>query len=119
MSSYRPRKDASGGLPNLSYIHRKPKPLGTKFKAAVADAETGVMMHLEIQEGKEAMRKKPLSPELGVCTASTVRFTEAVCAPHEEKRCMLGDSCFGSVKVCLAPTYELCTLECSERISMC
>ena len=49
MSAYRPRKDKFGGLPHISFIMRKPKPLGTEFKCIV-DAETGVMKHLEIQE---------------------------------------------------------------------
>ena len=110
MSSHRHRKDATGGLPNVSYIYRKPKPLGTEFKA-VADAETEVM-HMEIQKGKDPMRKKPFSNELGVCTGCTVRLTEAVCAT-EEKRCMLGDSWFGSVNVRPVPDYELCNFECS------
>ena len=57
MSSIRPRKDKLGGLPHISFIYRKPKPIGTEFKA-VCDATTGVMTFLEIQEGKNAMRVK-------------------------------------------------------------
>ena len=33
---------------------RKPKPLGTEFKC-VADGSTGIMLFLELQEGKERM----------------------------------------------------------------
>ena len=40
MSSYRPTTTALGGLPFLSYILRKPKPLGTEFKTC-ACTETG------------------------------------------------------------------------------
>ena len=32
-----------GGLPNLSYVMRKPKPLGTEFKNII-DGLTGVML---------------------------------------------------------------------------
>ena len=32
MSALRPRTTQTGGLPNISYIERKPKPLGTQFK---------------------------------------------------------------------------------------
>ncbi len=32
MSEWKPRTSALGGLPNISFILRKPKPLGTEFK---------------------------------------------------------------------------------------
>ena len=50
-------KDATswGGLPHLSFIKRKPKPLGTEFKTTCCGA-TGVMIFMEIQEGKDADR---------------------------------------------------------------
>jgi hypothetical protein len=31
MSAWRPRKTALGGLPNISFISRKPEPLGMLF----------------------------------------------------------------------------------------
>ena len=43
---------------------RKPKPLGTEFKNIV-DGLTGVMLWLEIQEGKDRLRKLDYN-ELGV-----------------------------------------------------
>ena len=33
MSTWRPCKDKTGGLPNISFILRKPEPLGTEFKS--------------------------------------------------------------------------------------
>ena len=54
MSAWRPRTSKCGGLPHISYVIRKPEPLGIEFKAA-ADPATGIMLALEIQEGKEAM----------------------------------------------------------------
>jgi hypothetical protein len=45
MSAWRPRKTKTGGLPFLSYILRKPKPIGTEFKV-VACTETGECFEL-------------------------------------------------------------------------
>eukprot|EP00873_Tetraselmis_striata_P016213 jgi/Tetstr1/436477/TSEL_025305.t1 len=35
MSASQPRNDKLGNLPNISYVHRKPKPLGTEFKTLI------------------------------------------------------------------------------------
>lgn len=51
MSAWRPRTSKNGGLPNISYIIRKPEPLGTEFKTVCCQS-TGVMIWLEIQRGK-------------------------------------------------------------------
>jgi hypothetical protein len=40
MSAWCPRKSKTGGLPNISFILRKPEPLGTEFKS-MACSETG------------------------------------------------------------------------------
>ena len=92
MSAWRPRKDKLGGLPNISYIFRKPKPLGTEFKTMV-DADTGVMVHLEVQEGKDAMRSKEHHAQLGATAACCVRLAGG-CA---RKSTVVGDAWFGSV----------------------
>jgi hypothetical protein len=94
MSAYQPRLDKLGGLPNISFIKRKPKPLGTEFKT-ICDTETGVMKFMEVQEGKEAMRVKEHSVSHGVTTGCTIRLANA-CSPGTT---ILGDSWFGSVKV--------------------
>ena len=65
------------GLPNLSYVARKPKPLGTEFKN-VTDGMSGVMMWLEIQERKERMRALDHTRALGgtaACMLRGVHFT--------------------------------------------
>lgn len=95
MSAYQPRTTKTAGLPNISFIKRKPKPLGTEAKTA-CDCATGVMVHFEVQEGKDAMRVKEHAPELGVTAACTVRMAERS-APAGAT--MLGDSWFASVKV--------------------
>ena len=95
MSSFRPRKDKLGGLPNISFIYRKPKPIGTEFKA-VCDASTGVMTFLEIQEGRDAMRVKEKAKDIGVTAACTHRLAMGATKPGAT---VAGDSWFGSVKV--------------------
>ena len=55
----------TGGLPNISFVARKPKPLGTEFKC-IADGEKGIMLGLEVCEGKEAMQNKEGAKELVV-----------------------------------------------------
>jgi len=40
MSAFQPRTTKTGQLPNLSFVQRKPKPLGTEFKT-VADSTSG------------------------------------------------------------------------------
>eukprot|EP00873_Tetraselmis_striata_P019277 jgi/Tetstr1/439541/TSEL_027970.t1 len=63
------------GLPNISFIKRKFKPLGTEGKTA-CDCATGIMIHFEIQEGRDAMRLKEHAPELDVAAACTMRMAE-------------------------------------------
>ncbi len=56
ISAFRPRTRKTGNLPHLSYLLRKPKPLGTEFKCC-ADTGTGLLLCMEVQEGKEPMAK--------------------------------------------------------------
>ena len=43
-----------GGVPHLSFLIRKPEPLGIEAKC-VCDGSSGVMMYVELQEGKIRM----------------------------------------------------------------
>ena len=88
-------------------MKRKPKPLGTEFKC-IADSKTGVMIALDICEGKEAMSKKELSKELGNSTSTTLRLMDkgihhanydSEHSDEQRKSIFIGDSWFGSVKV--------------------
>ena len=54
MSALVPRTTKSGNLPNLSYVERKPEPLGTEFKVAM-DGLIGKALWLEIQEGTKIL----------------------------------------------------------------
>ena len=64
MSAIRFRTTPKVDLPHNSYIFRKPEPLGTEMKN-VACSRLGMMLHLEIQKGKEAMKKSTFQSELG------------------------------------------------------
>ena len=58
------RTTKTGTLPNLSFVMRKPEPLGTEFKTIV-DGLSGIMLWLEVQEGKDRMAKLAHTKELG------------------------------------------------------
>jgi hypothetical protein len=50
---------AGQGTPPLSFVKRKPEPLGCEVKN-LCDGASGVMLFLEIQEGKELMERNLL-----------------------------------------------------------
>ena len=109
MSAFRLQTTATGGLPKLSYIVRKPENLGTEFKCSVCPV-TGVMLFLEIQRKKDEMKKLRHHEELGATAACTLRIAEGVTQnkPNEmgptgrAKEIIIGDSWFGSVKAAVA-----------------
>ena len=70
MSAIRFRTTAKGNLPHLSYIFRKPDPLGTEFKT-VACSVTGALLFIEVQRGKEGMKNSRYQQELGATAACT------------------------------------------------
>ena len=45
------------GMPHLSFVQRKPEPLGCEIKNLCC-GESGVMLFLEIQEGRVRMARK-------------------------------------------------------------
>ena len=51
MSAFRPQKTKTGNLPNISFILRKPKSLGTELKTVASTSANGQIIHAEIQEG--------------------------------------------------------------------
>ena len=50
MASWRPRTSKNGGLPNISYIIRKPEPLGIEFKTVCCPI-SGIMTRMEMRRG--------------------------------------------------------------------
>jgi Transposase IS4 len=80
MSAFAPQTSKTGNLPHLSWIARKPEPLGTEFKN-VACTASGLMIELELQEGKMPMREKEYSQLHGVTAATSLRLLQGT------KRC--------------------------------
>ena len=64
MSAIRFRTTAKGNLPHLSYIFRKPEPLGTEFKT-FACSVTGDVLFIETQRGKEGTKDSRYQKYLG------------------------------------------------------
>ena len=99
MSAWRPRTTKQGGLPHISYVPRKPEPLGTEFKTA-ADPATGVMLALEIQEGKPAMdaMRARMGCTLTASTSCVARLVPLIPpAPVNYRRIIVGDAWFSNV----------------------
>jgi hypothetical protein len=96
MSAWRGREEKvhGAGLPHATKIPRKPEPIGTEVKCC-ADGLSGIMLRLELQEGKSRMQDLPLQKELGAGTAVTLRLTEPWWGSNRD---VVGDSWFASVK---------------------
>jgi hypothetical protein len=99
MSAFRPRTSKYRGLPNISYIIRKPEPLGTEFKTSVCPT-LNIMTYMEVCKGKEGMKNKPFHHTLGATTACAVRMAQGTCQSTNDNKVEIvkGDSWFGSVK---------------------
>ena len=101
MSAFRPQTSKTGNLPHLSSIPRKPESLGTELKCTSC-AKTKIMLHLEIQKGKQTMARSTFQSELGATSACTLRMalTSRGCGWPEgdhKSDIFIGDSWFGSV----------------------
>ena len=90
-----------GLLPNVLYIIRKPEPLGTEFKT-VGCPETGMIVAIEIQHGKNGMKDQAYVSGLGVMAACTVHLAEVCCIDDGVKEVVNGDAWFGSVRFAVA-----------------
>jgi len=103
MSSWKPRTTATGSLPNISFIMRKPKPLGTEFKCTACSI-TGVMHCLEVQRGKVGMSVQKYNATLGATVGCSLRLIEQTIAPEAASLThgLRGDAWFGSVKAASA-----------------
>ena len=64
------------GMPHLSFVPRKPEPLGAELKT-VCDGSAGVMLHMEVCEGTTRMARKKYVGEEKASTACTLRMLEA------------------------------------------
>ena len=96
MSAFRQKAPGDfnvNGMPHLVKIARKPEGVGAEFKS-LADPYTGIIMFLEIQEGRLPMQAKEKYAELGAGAACTWRMTKHW---HGSGRTIIGDSWFGSL----------------------
>ena len=104
MSSFRPRTSKTGNLPHISYIMRKPRPLGTEDKNG-GDAATNMLCGSgEIQKGKAYMQEKKYVNEFGATAACTLRLIDSIAnsgqRPEDHRpNLFLMDSWFASAKV--------------------
>ena len=117
MSAFRPRTTKKADLPHISSIVRKPEPLGTEFKCC-ACSKRGIMLHLEIQKGREAMARLNKEKMAGTAcclrmAAGTARTTNKECRAKKPvihrpvpKQTFIGDSWFSSVQA--ATELALC-----------
>ena len=75
MSAFKPQKTKTGGLPNITYILRKPEPLGIEFKNGYCST-SGVMTFMEVQRGKAGMKDAQYNKELGATAGCTLRLSQ-------------------------------------------
>ena len=97
------------GLPHLSFVPRKPEPLGVENKTA-ACALSKMIVSIEPAEGKERMKLKKFEDKYGHTTATTLRLVEkyaVVPGTNQPVRVVAGDSWFASVTTALAVKKEL------------
>jgi len=90
-----------GGVPHCTKIKGKPVSQGVECKCS-ADAESGIMLRLEIQEGAASMRQKKFQSgdeQYPFHTAVTLRAVEPW---HRSHRLVVADSAFSSVATAIA-----------------
>lgn len=68
-------RNINNALCPVTYIPRKPVPLGYERKSVV-DAESGILCFFEFQVGKEIMRQKKYVQKHGSTTAMKLRLME-------------------------------------------
>lgn len=83
-----------GAAPHLTYLPRKPTPLGVMMKTLV-DAGTGIMLTCEIDKGKAAMQQAKFREVWGHTTATTLRLTEPYWG---KKKVLAADAWFGGLR---------------------
>eukprot|EP00731_Ephydatia_muelleri_P017495 Em0010g593a len=89
----------SDGMPHVTRIDRKPKEVGCEIKNC-ADADTKVMLQLEIQEGAEIMCTREYVADYKLAgTAQVLRLTKPW---HGSGRAISADLAFASVTSALA-----------------
>ena len=104
------------GSAHLTYIPRKPTPLGIMLKTLV-DTSSGVLLNAELMEAADDMRDKEYVKEWGQTTATTLRLT----SPYQGKgKVLIIDSWFGSTRTAyslkhLQGTYTIANVKQNSR----
>ena len=111
MSAYRPQTRKDGNLPNISYIMRKPEPLGTELKTVASIGSNGPLIYAEIQEGKLGMRNKSFFSTYGATSSCVLRLVQGTKDNGQKpdpvvRNLFYGDSWFASLKTAVAVTEE-------------
>ena len=75
MSAWRPHTTKTGGLPNITFILRKPEPLGTEFKCASC-TRTNVMLNIELQRGRNGMKDAEHNNRIGATAGCVLRLAK-------------------------------------------
>ena len=83
------------GTAHLTYIPRKPSPLGIMVKVTCCGS-SGVLLHAELVEGAVVDHNKEWYSEYKATTACTLRLTKQW---HGTGRVVVGDAWFGSVRI--------------------
>ena len=112
MSAFCPQTRKTGNLPNISFILRKPEPLGTELKTVASKGSNGPMIYAEVQEGKEAMKQKAFFNTYGATSACVLRLgkgTKDLGQLHDVsiRNLYYGDSWFASLKTAVAVYEEI------------
>jgi hypothetical protein len=89
------------GMPHVTIILRKPEPIGCELKT-LADGESRIMLAVELQEGKEAMREKEFMETGKVGTAQTLRCAKKLIFSAE------GDAWWEILHLLRSPPHLLC-----------
>ncbi len=101
-----------GGIPHLSFVERKPKPLGSEFKS-FCEGHFGLCMYLELQKGQVRMARKKWCQQYKAITACTVRLInkmglrENLLVIGRPARRVYADSWFASLETALALRNEM------------
>ena len=76
MSAFKPQTTKTGNLPHLSFIQRKPEPLGTEYKNSAETSTLDVFLYTELQRGKQEMKNAEFAQQLKATTACTKRLVK-------------------------------------------
>jgi hypothetical protein len=114
MAAFRPQSRATGNLPHISHIERKPEDLGIELKAC-ACSELQIMLSLEIQRAKDDMtvdeffsetKKKHTACTLRLLKAASQR-SDAHTNLQATEDIVIADAWFGSVSTAVGVRKHL------------